>query len=324
MDPDVTAGRGFEHFALLYDDPDELLAGTQEFARAGLELGERVLVAVPGSKIGRIRGALNGTRARVEFWDMNELGRNPSRIIPAIRDWIDRDPGRGSRFIGEPIWPGRSEAETVEAMRHEALINLAFADASVTIMCPYHACALGPNALRDVERTHPGLITHGQVCASDRYADPIELWRGEEWPLPQPSRATEPHSISLNGLGEVRALAERELRDAGIAESRIPDVVLAVDEAATNAILHGAEPAELRFWRDGDELVCEIADSGSIADPLAGRRRPETHWPDGRGLWMMNQLCDLVELRPTATGTVVRLHVSLPESALTVGCADAA
>jgi anti-sigma regulatory factor (Ser/Thr protein kinase) len=324
MNPEATVGCGFEHFALLYDDPDEFLAGTQEFARAGLEHGERVLVAVPGSKIGRMRGALNGAGERVEFWDMNELGRNPSRIIPAVRDWIDREPGRRSRFVGEPIWPGRSAPETVEATRHEALINLAFADAPVTVLCPYDARALDRHVLLDAQRTHPGLIADGHMCASDRYADPIELWRSEEWPLTQPRWATAPQAISMNGLGEIRAVTERELRDAGIAESRIPDVVLAVDEAATNAIMHGSAPAGLRFWRDGLEIVCEIADGGSIVDPLAGRRRPEAHWLDGRGLWMMNQLCDLVELRPTAAGTVVRLHVSLPGSAQPVGCAAAA
>ena len=88
--------------------------------------------------------------------------------------------------------------------------------------------------------------------------------------------------------------------------------MLAVDEAATNSLMHGAAPALLRIWPDGAEIICEISDSGSISDPLAGRRRPGPDWPDGRGLWMINELCDLVELRPTRTGTVVRLHVALP------------
>ena len=68
----------------------------------------------------------------------------------------------------------------------------------------------------------------------------------------------------------------------------------------------------LSIWHEDGELVCEISDGGgSIADPLAGRRRPDPLRPHGRGLWMINQVCDLVELRAGPTGTTVRLHMSL-------------
>jgi anti-sigma regulatory factor (Ser/Thr protein kinase) len=60
-------------------------------------------------------------------------------------------------------------------------------------------------------------------------------------------------------------------------------------------------------WRDGDALVCEVRDRGQLGDPLAGRR-PTPEQPDGRGLWLVNQLCDLVQLRSSASGTVVRFH----------------
>ena len=50
---------------------------------------------------------------------------------------------------------------------------------------------------------------------------------------------------------------------------------------------------------------------GHIADPLAGRDcRPATDL-GGRGLYMVNQLCDLVELRSSPEGSVVRLHMQL-------------
>jgi anti-sigma regulatory factor (Ser/Thr protein kinase) len=68
----------------------------------------------------------------------------------------------------------------------------------------------------------------------------------------------------------------------------------------------------LSVWRDAGELVCEISDGGArIADPLAGRRRPDPRSPHGRGLWMINQVCDLVELRSGPGGTTVRLHMTL-------------
>ncbi len=58
---------------------------------------------------------------------MTGLGRNPARIIPAIRPFTDSRRPHRTRFMGEPVWAGRSAAETAEATRHEALINTALA-----------------------------------------------------------------------------------------------------------------------------------------------------------------------------------------------------
>jgi anti-sigma regulatory factor (Ser/Thr protein kinase) len=67
----------------------------------------------------------------------------------------------------------------------------------------------------------------------------------------------------------------------------------------------------VRMWADADTFVCEVADGGNIADPLAGRSRPSKRRESGRGLWMVNHLCDLVQVRSTKAGNVVRLHMSL-------------
>jgi anti-sigma regulatory factor (Ser/Thr protein kinase) len=316
--PEDTIGCGFEHHAFFYESDKEYVAAAAEFIEAGLSAGERVLVSVPSAKHGAMRASLNGGVGRVEFWNMNELGRNPGRIIPAVREWIDRGEGR-CRFIGEPIWPGRSATEIVEATRHEALINLAFADADATILCPYDVAGLGRDVLFDAERTHPELIRCGHSDASEHYADPVDVWLGADWELPSPTSTCVTKLIGSE-LCELRDLAGRALRGAGLGEDRVLDVVLAIDEAATNALVHGRGPAQLRIWKDRDELVCEIYDSGCLTEPLAGRRQPEPEWPSGRGVWMMNQLCDLVELRPTPSGTVVRLHVALgAQSSWTAG-----
>jgi hypothetical protein len=48
-----------------------------------------------------------------------------------------------------------------------------------------------------------------------------------------------------------------------------------------------------------------------IDDPLAGRERPAGLHDGGRGLWMVNHLCDLVQVRSSPAGTVVRLRLDL-------------
>jgi hypothetical protein len=65
----------------------------------------------------------------------------------------------------------------------------------------------------------------------------------------------------------------------------------------------------LRIWQDDGTLVCEVEDRGLIADPLVDRRRPDPEQSGRRGLWMANQVCDLVQIRAAGAGTVVRLHL---------------
>ena len=56
-----------------------------------------------------------------------------------------------------------------------------------------------------------------------------------------------------------------------------------------------------------EDLIYAVEDG--IADPLVGRARPGLTGEGGRGLWIANQLCELVQLRWFATETVVRLHM---------------
>jgi anti-sigma regulatory factor (Ser/Thr protein kinase) len=96
---------------------------------------------------------------------------------------------------------------------------------------------------------------------------------------------------------------------AGLEEARTTDLVLAVDEVATNSLRHGGGRGTLQIWREDGAVVCEVRDAGRIQDPMAGRERPALDRDGGRGLWMVNQLCDLVQLRTLPAGAVVRLHL---------------
>ena len=98
-------------------------------------------------------------------------------------------------------------------------------------------------------------------------------------------------------------------RHVGLNAARTDEFVLAVNEVATNSIRHGGGRGTLRAWIDSEAAVCEISDAGVITDPLVGRRRPASDAPGGRGLWLANVLCDLVQVRSGPDGTVVRLRV---------------
>jgi hypothetical protein len=50
-------------------------------------------------------------------------------------------------------------------------------------------------------------------------------------------------------------------------------------------------------------------DRGALRDRLAGRIRPALDARNGRGVWFANAICDLVQIRSQADGTVVRVHM---------------
>ena len=112
-------------------------------------------------------------------------------------------------------------------------------------------------------------------------------------------------------LAVVRSFVGERARRAGFCDERRSDLVLAVNELATNSMRHAGGRGSLSVWQDNGTLLCEIADQGHIADPLAGRERPPDARGGGRGLWLVNHLCDLVEMRTSQAGNVIRLHMSL-------------
>jgi anti-sigma regulatory factor (Ser/Thr protein kinase) len=118
--------------------------------------------------------------------------------------------------------------------------------------------------------------------------------------------------VYTTNLSEVRVLAETEARGAGLAEDRVIDFVIAVSEVAANTVRHAHSPGSIEIWSDAGEIICEIHDSGVIADPLAvGRQPPAADASGGHGLWLVHQICDKVDLRSDSDGTTIRLHMSL-------------
>jgi two-component sensor histidine kinase len=90
--------------------------------------------------------------------------------------------------------------------------------------------------------------------------------------------------------------------------ARTGDMILIANEIATNSVRYGGGAGTLRMWGEGASVICEVGDTGRILDPLVGRRKPSADPGSGFGLWLANELCDLVQIRSFSTGSVVRLH----------------
>jgi anti-sigma regulatory factor (Ser/Thr protein kinase) len=96
---------------------------------------------------------------------------------------------------------------------------------------------------------------------------------------------------------------------AGLPGDRRADLVIAASEVAANTLKHTAGGGAVRVWATDDEVLCQLEDGGHITDPLAGYRRPAADAAAGHGLWLVNQVCDLAEIRTGETGTTIRLHM---------------
>ena len=302
----------FRHEALFYSGGEQLASGAGAFIREGLDRGEPVLVMALAPTIALLRAELNVDAARVLFADVAEVGSNPARLIPAWRSFVKEHgvAGRPLRGVGEPIWATRTPEELVECQRHESLLNIAFADTPfLSMLCLYDTDALDPSIIAEAMRSHPAIVERGVRRDSRAY---IGL---EEASAPSKRHLSEPpaHAHELNfrrdTLDELRRFVAQRAAEAGMSLDRQSDLVLAVNELANNSITHGGGGGIVHIWEEGDMVVAEVWDHGHIHDPLAGSQQPTPDQDLGRGLWLVNQLCDLIQMRSFDAGSVVRIHM---------------
>ena len=304
---------GYIHDVLLWSGSRDFVTTVSDFLKQGVLAGEAALVALPGARLRAVRSALGEAAHHVTLAEMESLGSNPARITSACVDFVVAAGDRPSRAVGESLWTGRSSAEVSECQLHEALLNDAIpAAAPLWLRCSYEVGRLPDVVVEQALRTHPW------VADRDGAAHPNESFGGADLgaegfatPLPAAPEDSIVRPITPDTLRRVRDLALHVARVCGISEERATDLGLALHELGVNSIVHGRGSGLLRLWRTRDALVCEVTDEGVVADPLAGRITPGAEQPDGRGLWMVNQLCDLVQLRSSAAGTAVRVHTWL-------------
>ncbi|MHB8531283.1 MAG: ATP-binding protein [Solirubrobacteraceae bacterium] len=118
-------------------------------------------------------------------------------------------------------------------------------------------------------------------------------------------------SFDQSGLPSLRRTVTVWADSNGLGRESTEELVLAVDEIATNSIRYGGGRGTLRMWREDDVLLCDVADRGHVKDPVLGHVLPSPAALSGRGLWIVNHLCDLVQIRSSARGTQVRMYKKL-------------
>ena len=302
----TTEEAGFRHEAMPYDSVHDLVIQVSEFLEPGLVRGDLVMIVVESEKTAIFRNLFG---ERVEVAAMEEVAPNPGRLISLWHDYLADNcaPGDTVWGVGEPVYPSRKPAEVVEAQIHERLLDRAFADTPYRLLtaCPYDTEQLSPEVIEEMEFSHLYVLEGGQTRTNPRYeTDRETLLHGDLPNPPIPEDWFTP--FTAIGLAEMRRDLAEQARDLGVLSERIPDLLLAVNEIATNSVLY-AGGGTLGVWPDNGHMVCEVRDRGYIRDDLVGRRRPDFTQERGRGIWLANQVSDLVQLRTGPSGTRVRI-----------------
>lgn len=107
-----------------------------------------------------------------------------------------------------------------------------------------------------------------------------------------------------SSLVGVRRGLGRWLRASGVADAEAYELQVACGEACANAIAHAYPPGEAHFAvrasRESAEITIEVADYGAWRPPRGGS--------GGRGLALIEQLTDSLEIDRGIAGTTVRIR----------------
>lgn len=287
-----------QHELVPFSGPGGFVAAATDSATDALADGSIPVILADADQLAEIRDALGDDARSVVGIDRDLAGRNPARLIPALQHHVDVADA-ALHCISEPARPDDSPALRAEMALHDLMLQLpAFRSWDCRLTCTYDA-GLHADVVAELADSHR---------PQPDPEDAVDRLRAR--PLPARPSHSEELGVDRTTLTGLRGFVEERGTRAGLDEERVDDLVYAVNEVVTNSLCHGEGRARVSFWVDDDgSVICEVRDRGWVRDPLAGRIAPRADRPNGRGLWLVNQLCDLVQLRSSPAGTTLRLHI---------------
>lgn len=309
----VAAPVRLEHAAAFHSGPDDLLHRLVNLVADARSHGEPVALAVRADTETALRETLGDTAGVVS------LGR-PAGPDAGSGQTVA---GNRARELRELVGTGVQATVAVEHddtldgvdgrfwTELDAAVNVALADLPIRMTCFFPELALHREILDGARENHPHLLVAGRLQANPDHRDPREVLARR--PAATPDLLGPPDLDLLFDawqLHAARAAVERAVHAVGYGGERGEDIVLAINEVATNAVEHGAAQARLCLWANPDGLACEVHDTGSLRDPLPGLRAPHPAEARGRGVWIARQLCDVLHVWSDDDGTHVRLRAA--------------
>jgi serine/threonine-protein kinase RsbW len=128
--------------------------------------------------------------------------------------------------------------------------------------------------------------------------------------MPEQSAVVAPSSDTIHyaragELAGVREFVRARALDLGLPAERAGVLMLAVSELATNTLQHTDGGGRVRVWGTRDRVICDVVDGGPARE--LGRAMPAADAIRGRGLAIVERVCDQVVISSGPDGTRVRV-----------------
>jgi anti-sigma regulatory factor (Ser/Thr protein kinase) len=301
------------HAVAVHHSRDDLLRQLLPLVEAAVERGEPVALAVQPSTMDDLSDAFGSVPGLLQLAtpEGREGGSGQTLAGRRARQLRELTEQAGAVTVISEHWNRFDGVDGGFWTELDAAMNVALSDLPLQMTCFFPEMPLHLEILDGARRNHALLLVGGEHRRNPEYQRPREVLA--ELPAPAPVLLGPPDLRLAFGawqLNEVRDAVESSLLAAGYSPDRAEDVVLAVNEVATNAVEHGTSDAQISVWAAGDGFVFEVQDDGALHDPLPGLRAPHPSEARGRGVWIARQVCDSLHVWAGRTGTHVRMRAA--------------
>jgi anti-sigma regulatory factor (Ser/Thr protein kinase) len=114
--------------------------------------------------------------------------------------------------------------------------------------------------------------------------------------------------FDVGDLVDVREQVHLTCVAAGLTGSRAEGFAASVNEAMTNAIVHGGPGRDITVTMRGNGVQADVCDDGTAEPFEVPNKPPPPELLGGRGLWIASQLCDRVTINIRRPGTCTTLE----------------
>lgn len=301
------------HSGLPYRDIEEFVDAALPYLRSGIHGGEAVIAVTSKRNLAALQSRLGSAAHHIDFFDHEQWYDSPARSLHRYLEYWNQRNHTGwmpLRILGEPMKPAHDSRDAQRWTAFENGINDLMKSMPVRMMCPYDL-TMPINSRANVEIAHPHIAYGSHVQPSGAFVPPQQFGAlRNSMALAQPRGDVCEVAFDGDTMPALRAaLAAFAAREALQRANRI-DLYVAVGEAAANAVMHGGGGGVLRLWRDEREVVADVVSrAGGFNGTMGGYLPPPPFAESGRGLWVMRQLCEWVEIRSDADASTVRLHL---------------
>ncbi|NYD40600.1 sensor histidine kinase [Nocardioides panaciterrulae] len=300
----MTTHPDYRHSVMVHDTDEELVSVTEAFVARGLASGAEVLVHSSSDRVELVRGVI-GAHPGLEYALDEDLYDAPARTLFDYQRVLAERAGTRPLWVTGTVPLGRDAAEQASWHRYESAVDQALGAFAFAALCTYDTRTRPPWVIAAARATHRTVNVDLTDRHNQRYVEPTTFLSSPlagrpEAPTTPPSAATV--VLDLSQLSVARELVQDgAVRHSALSRGAIEGLRVAVNEVATNGLVHGRPPVRLTLWAEVGRLTCLVEDSGpGLLDAMTGYRRPEGS--RSLGMWAARQLVDDLQIGRSSSG----------------------